>query len=138
MNIAIHGTPNPILDGETPAQKLKAAITAERELVILATVRGKHEYIQTGKNAPILIDVIKSGQLQLIRSSTLNGPYYLGMFDQQERLRILICRAPAIPPAQCPYKLNIGGKEVVSEYIESVRQVYGTAGVICVCETTWS
>ena len=137
MNIALTGNPNPILDAESSADKLLAAIAAERELVILPSATGKIEYVQTGKNAQSLIDVLKSGQVKLIRSKSLGGPYYLGMFDQQGRLRILICRAPAIPPAQCPYRLRIGEKEVVNEFIESAKHVYGTPAVVCVCTTNW-
>jgi hypothetical protein len=138
MNIAVTGTPNLILDAETPASKLRAAMIAERELVVLEKARGGREFIQTGKNAIHLVEVIKSGQVQLIRSSTLDGQYTLGLFDQQERLRILVCRARSIPNAPSPYKLRIGDKEVVSEHIESTKQLYGTAGVVCICTTTWT
>ena len=137
MNIAVTGTPNLILDNETPASKLRAALLAERELIILDKGRGGKDFIQTGKNAQMLVEVIKSGQVKLVRSSQLDGPWTLGLFDQQERLRILVCRAKSIPNAPSPYKLILNGKEVVNEHIESTKQVLGTTGVVCVCTTTW-
>jgi hypothetical protein len=126
---------NPIRDGETSADRLQAAMAAERQLMILASPSGKREFLQTGNKAGPLVELIKSGRLQLIRSKSLDGPYYLGLFDYQGNLRILVCRARSIPSAPCPYRLRIGDKEVVSEYIESVKPVYGTAAVVCVCTT---
>lgn len=126
---------NPIRDAADPAAKLQAAMAAERELVILVSASGKREYIQTGKNAAAMVEMLKSKRLELIRSKSLDGNYYLGLFDYQGNLRILVCRARSIPPAPCPFRLTIDGKEVVSEYIESAKQVYGTAAVVCVCTT---
>jgi len=103
--------------------------------MILDSPSGKREYIQTGKNAEHLVQLLKSKRLQLVRSKSLTGPYYLGLFDYQGNLRILVCRAPSVPPGDCPYKLNINGKEVVSEYIEKVKLVYGAPAVICTCTT---
>ena|SRR5689334_15090878 len=137
MNVAIHVNPNAILDGADPEDKLKAAMAAERELVILESASGRREFIETGKNAHALAELVQTRRLQLIRSKSLDGPYYLGLFDQQGYLRILVCRARSIPSAPSPYRLLVGNKEVVSEYLESARPVYGTAGVICVCTTTF-
>jgi hypothetical protein len=137
MNVTINPGPNPILDAKTPAEKLRAAMAAERELVILESVRGGRDFIQTGKKAAPMVSLIQQRRLELIRSKSLNGPYYLGLFDAQENLRILVCRAKSIPNAPCPYRLLIGEKIVVSEEIEKAQQVYGTAGVVCVCKTNW-
>jgi hypothetical protein len=138
MKTQISVVANPIIDSATPAEKLQAAIAGERHLVIVPHASGKIDYIQTNKNAANLLNVIQTKQLQLVRSAVLTGPYYLGLFDAQQRLRVLICRAHAIPNAPTPYRLMIREKEVVSEFIEKVRVVPGTPAVVCTCTTTWT
>ena len=127
---------NPILDGPTAADKLRAAMAAERELLIVDNLSGKREYVQTGKHAAAMVEALKAKRIQLVRSKSLDGGYYLGLFDYQKNLRILVCRSRTIPSAPAPYRLLIKDKEVVSENIESAEQVYGSPAVICVCTTT--
>ena len=126
---------NPIRDGATPEEKLQAAMVAERQLVVLMSPTGKREFVMTSEKATPLVEMIKSGRIELIRSKALDGPYYLGLFDYQGNLRILVCRARSIPSAPCPYRLLVGDKVVVDEYIESAKQIYGSPGVVCKCTT---
>jgi len=137
MNVPITLHFNPILDGEIAYDRLRAAMAAERQVVVLSNFQGKREYIETGQHAPSMVELMQTGELKLIRSSCLDGPFYLGIFDQQGRLRILVCRSPTIPFAPAHYELKIKGKIVVSEYLESARIWPGTRAVICVCRTSW-
>jgi len=110
-------------------------MAAERQLVILQTASGGIEYIQTGPDGAFLQDLVQSGTLKVVRSKTLDGPYYHGLFDDTGRLRILVCRTHFIPKAG-PYDLNVRGKLAVSENIETVWLVPGTSAYACVCTTT--